>query len=236
MSRACLLGFAQTPYFFSPAVHEIACANGCIDEGAERPSLEDSSGAEAEGECCLGIDTCDYESLVRPIEDRMIRSVWRIVRDPDDADDAFQEAVATVWKRLARIRRHPNPHALILRICTNAAYDVLRRRTRLHKRLGREEDVVELPDPAPSAAERLSSGETQAEIMQAVGQLPPKQAAAVLMRFVQNLSYGDIAQSLNCTEATVRKHIARARVKLRRLLEHLAPTSLAPNPGKAVIE
>ena len=176
-------------------------------------------------------DSSDYDTLVRPIENQMIRSVWRIVRDPDDAEDAFQEATATIWKRLGRIQRHPNPRALILKICTDAAHDVLRRRPRQARSQEHEDVIADLPDPAPSAAQRLISHETQAEIFQAIGQLSPKQGTVVLMRFVQDLSYRDIAQSLGCREATVRKHVARARDRLFQLLQHLAP-----NPTKEVLE
>ena len=176
-------------------------------------------------------DSSDYDTLVRPIENQMIRSVWRIVRDPDDAEDAFQEATATIWKRLGRIRRHPNPRALILKICTDAAHDVLRRRLRQARTQEHMDAIADLPDPAPSAAQRLVSRETQAEIFRAIGQLSPKQGTAVLMRFVQDLSYREIAQSLGCRESTARKHVARARDRLFQLLEHLAP-----NPTKEVTE
>ena len=44
----------------------------------------------------------EYERLIAPIENRMIRCVWRIVRDPDDAEDALQDALLTVWKRGGR--------------------------------------------------------------------------------------------------------------------------------------
>ena len=176
-------------------------------------------------------DSSDYDSLVRPIEDKMIRSVWRIVRDPDDAEDAFQEATAKIWKEIRKIRRHPNPQAFILKICTDSARDMLRRRIRRSRTQEKENVIVDLPDPAPSATQHLLSQETQAEIFEAIGQLSPKQGTAVLMRFVHGLSYCDIAQSFGCREATVRKHIARARDKLCRLLEHLAP-----NPTKEVTE
>jgi RNA polymerase sigma-70 factor (ECF subfamily) len=168
----------------------------------------------------------DYENLIRPVEDQMIRSVWRIVRDPDDFDDAFQDALTTIWKRLKRISRHPNPRSLILRICVNAAYDVLRRKAR---RLRREELQAipdDLPDSAPSAAERLSSREDRADILHAIGQLSRQQAVAVVMRFGQESSYQDISKALGCSEVTARRHIARARVRLRRLLAHLAPYPL----------
>ena len=155
----------------------------------------------------------------------MIRSIWRIVRDPDDADDAFQEATTTIWKRLGRIRRHPNPQALILKICTDAARDALRRRVRQSRIQEQEKVIAALHDPAPSAVQHLISHEAQAEIFQAIGQLSPKQGTAVLMRFVHDLSYRDIAQSFGCREATVRKHVTRGRDRLCRILEHLLPKS-----------
>lgn len=168
----------------------------------------------------------DYDTLIQPIEDRMIRTVWRIVRDPDDADDAFQEALETIWRRLDHVARHPNPHALILRICINCAYDVLRRKSRRERHIALAEISDEMPASAPSAAEQVASRETREEIYRAIGQLPGKQAEAVLMRFVEDMPYGDIAQALGCREATARKHIARARVKLATALAHLAPSPL----------
>ncbi len=84
----------------------------------------------------------EYERLIAPIEDRMMRAVWRISRDPGDAEDAFQEALLTVWKWWDRIRAHPNPHPLVLHICIHAAYDVLRRKVRQGKWL----EAVAIPE------------------------------------------------------------------------------------------
>ena len=155
----------------------------------------------------------------------MIRSVWRIVRDPNDFDDAFQEALATIWKRLRRIRRHPNPHALILRICANAAYDVLRNNARRRRHEQLEAIPADVANPAPSIPDVLSGQEKRAEIFAAMAQLPRKQAEAVLMRFAQELPYTDIAQALGCSEVTARTHVKRARSRLAELLAHLAPHS-----------
>lgn len=167
----------------------------------------------------------EYDTLINPIEERMIRSVWRIVRDPDDFEDAFQEALATVWKRLAQIRRHPNPSALVLRICVNAAYDVLRKKTKLRRREELNAIPESYPDAAPSPHEQLRGKCEETEIFQAIGQLPRNQAEAVLLRFVQDLSYPEIAQALGCSENTARQHIARARARLCEMLAHLAPLS-----------
>jgi len=164
----------------------------------------------------------DYERLIEPIEDRMIGSIWRIVRDPDDADDAFQEALAKIWKSLPKILRHPNPQALILRICLNAAYDLIRKRTRLRQREEEDSIVEDFPDNSASAFERLLGQERERQIMKAIGFLPRRQAQAVLMRFVEDLSYGDIAQALGCAETTVRSHIAKARKQLALTIENLS--------------
>ena len=152
----------------------------------------------------------------------MIRSVWRVVRDPDDADDAFQEALQKVWSRFKKIQRHPNPHALILRICINAAYDVLRRKARSRRAEEMRTVPARLPDLSPSVLNRLVAREKQTRVLTAIGQLPRNQAMAVLMRFVDNLSYGDIAQALGCGETTARVHVTRARARLKKLLPDLA--------------
>jgi RNA polymerase sigma factor (sigma-70 family) len=170
----------------------------------------------------LSSDQTDYERLIRPIEDRMIRSLWRIVRDPDDFDDAFQEALAAIWKRLGRIRRHPNPHALILRICANAAYDVLRDNARCRR--GEQLDLLsaDVAHPSPSIPDLLAGQEERREISRAISRLPRKQAEAALMRFAQELPYREIAQALGCSEVTARTHVKRARARLSKQLAHLA--------------
>jgi RNA polymerase sigma-70 factor (ECF subfamily) len=165
----------------------------------------------------------EYERLIAPIEDRMIRSVWRIVRDPDDAEDAFQDALLTVWKRWGQVRRHPNPHALILRICINSAHDMLRRKARRLKWLEVSPIPEDIPDSSPSVIQGISGAEQGTQVLQAIGCLSKNQARAILMHAVEEIPYGDIAVAMDCREVTVRKHVARARAKLRTLLSHLIP-------------
>ena len=66
-----------------------------------------------------------YDRYLAPLEDQMIRSVWRIVCHQDDAEDVLQNAIAIVIKKQKRIMAHPNPRALILRVCLDAAYDMV---------------------------------------------------------------------------------------------------------------
>jgi len=166
----------------------------------------------------------EYERLIAPIEDRMMRAVWRVLRDSDDADDAFQEALLKVWKRWDRIVTHPNPHALILQICIHAAHDVLRNKLRRGRRLEAAAIPEDIPDPSASAVQTISGAEQDAAVLRAIGNLPNKQARAILLHAVEEVPYNAIAAAMNCRESTVRKHVARARTKLRVLLSHLIPT------------
>lgn len=159
----------------------------------------------------------DYQELVEPIERQMIAAVWRIVRNPEDFDDAFQEACIKVWKRLARIRRHPNPHACILRICINTAYDALRRKKR---RLKAEERSRRAESPA-LAAGGPPERESRERLIDAVVALPRKQAQSILMRFMEGSSYRVIAEALGCNESTVRTHVERGCKRLRHVLSDL---------------
>lgn len=47
-----------------------------------------------------------WQQIIEPIEDRMIRAVWRITRNAQDAEDAMQNALMTIWKRQHRISKH----------------------------------------------------------------------------------------------------------------------------------
>lgn len=153
----------------------------------------------------------------------MIRSVWRIVADAQDAEDAMQNALLMIWKRWDRVATHPNPEALILKICIDAAYDVTRCRSRERHR-GKSRSAVEEPaDESRSPAEQLIQTELYAEVIAAIHRLSRRQAVAMLMCVFEELSYSQIAAAMGCTEATVRKHVARGRERLRVTLAHLEP-------------
>lgn len=160
----------------------------------------------------------DFEVLVRPMESRMMRSIWRIIRQREAAEDALQDALTAVWKKRAAVARHPNPEALILRISVNAAYDAVRKARR---RLRRE--ISGLSDPAPDAGspsipEEVEARGLRARVLEAIGRLPRRQATAAVLRLVEERPYAEIAAAMDCSEATVRIHVMRAREALARRL------------------
>jgi len=167
--------------------------------------------------------SCVYQRVIEPIEDRMIRAVWRITRNAQDAEDAMQNALLAIWKSRHRICRHANPHALALKVCIDAAYDVLRRRMRERRRIETRDPIEEPLDGTPLASEKLARQELSDEIYAAISQLSYRQTVAITLRVIEELPYEQIATAMDCTEATVRKHVERARKHLRVVLAQHEP-------------
>ncbi len=153
-----------------------------------------------------------------------------IVNDPDDAADAFQNALIYIWKHLRRIHRHPNPHGYIIRVCISSSYDILRKGTR---RREREVTVPEVAEVVPDLA-MVESGapvpdrEVLPLIREGISTLPRKQAQAVLLRLLEDQQFDVIGRVLGCSEVTARSHVSKGLAKLR---EHLAGLGLNPAEG-----
>jgi RNA polymerase sigma factor (sigma-70 family) len=165
-----------------------------------------------------------YERLISPIENRMINIVARILRDPEDAADVFQEVLALIWAKLERIDRHPNPHAYIIRICITRSYDALRKRARLRRLETRLESIKAKIRPASSRG-YIKEAERATAICKAIGMLPPNQGQAVLLRIVEDSPYDTIADVLGCSEATARSHFSKGKTRLVKLLGELGISS-----------
>lgn len=173
----------------------------------------------------------DYDALVRPLEPRLMRTVWRIVRRKEAAEDALQDALATIWKKRETVARHPHPEALILRIAVAAAIDALRRdRRRLrHEAPGLADDRAE--DGAPPVTKGVEDRDLRAAVLEAIGGLPRRQATAVVLHIVEERSYEEVARAMGCSETTVRVHVLRGRANLARRLARERP-DIAAGSGR----
>jgi len=165
----------------------------------------------------------DFDSLIRPMETRMMRSIWRIVRQREAAEDALQDALTIIWRKRRTVARHPNPQALLLKIAVNAAYDAVRKsRRRLRREIaGLPEKLAD--DSSSSISKESEDRSLRADILEAIASLPKRQATAVLMRIVEEQSYEEIARGMGCSETTARIHVMRARAALTRRLARFHP-------------
>jgi DNA-directed RNA polymerase specialized sigma24 family protein len=123
---------------------------------------------------------------------------------PHEADDCLQETLIAALRAYPRLREGSNVRAWLFAIARNKALDEHRARARR---------------PVPVAAVDVGSTSGPAdgddELWAVVRDLPPKQRAAVVLRFVNDLPHRDIAQVLDCTEAAARRSLHEGLAKLR---------------------
>jgi RNA polymerase sigma-70 factor, ECF subfamily len=171
----------------------------------------------------VGTREFDYDILVKPIEPRLMRTIWRIVRRQEAAEDALQDALTIIWKKRAAVARHPNPQALILRIAVTAAIDAVRRdkRRQRHESPGLADDRSE--DAATTVERGAEDRELQAAIVEAISRLPRRQATATLLHIIEEQPYEDVARAMGCSETTARVHVLRGRANLARRLVQERP-------------
>jgi RNA polymerase sigma factor (sigma-70 family) len=125
---------------------------------------------------------------------------------PDQADDCFQETFVSALRAYPRLRRGSNLRSWILTIAHRKALDAHRARGR------RPLPVASVPE---SAAASNPGHAGDADLWSAVGELPPKQRAAVVHRFVNDLPYRQIGEVMGCSDEAARRSVHEGLKRLR---------------------
>lgn len=154
----------------------------------------------------------DFDRLYRASYPRLVRTLTVVLRDPTAAEDCVQEAFVHAFKAWPRWKPDAPAEAWLHRIALNLAasqrrYQRLRGVGELLRRLGRP--VLE-GDPA-AVAER-------GDLFEALRRLPPRQAAAIVLRHYHGYTNREIAATLGVPERTVASRLAAARERLQREL------------------
>jgi RNA polymerase sigma factor (sigma-70 family) len=124
---------------------------------------------------------------------------------PDAADDCLQETFVAALRAYPRLEDGSNLRAWVLTIAHRKAIDAHRARSR------RPVPVPDLPDrPAPQV--KLPDP----GLWEAVGKLPPKQRAAIVLRFVSDLPFREVGRILDSSEAAARQNVREGLAHLRK--------------------
>jgi RNA polymerase sigma-70 factor (ECF subfamily) len=159
---------------------------------------------------------------------RVFRTLVAILADPAEAEDCAQDAFVHAFRAWARWRPDAPAEAWIHRIAVNLAISH-RRRARIRsvgellRRLGRPPHGA---DPAEVA--------TQPDLLGALRTIPPKLAAAIVLRHYHGYNNREIAAALGVSERTVGSRLRQASERLRGVLGETAPTAFSLEPGGAL--
>lgn len=161
-----------------------------------------------------------FDKLIRPIENKMIGIIWRIIRDPEEYKDVLQSVLEQIWYRLERINKHPNPQAYILRICVTRSYDTLRKRAQRRRYEVFFENIKsKLLQSQP--LNFINTLDRELTLHEAIAMLPKNQGKAVLLHSMKDLSFDLIGNILGCSEATARSHFTKGKSRLRKILSEM---------------
>ncbi|HYJ66327.1 MAG TPA: SigE family RNA polymerase sigma factor [Nocardioidaceae bacterium] len=155
-----------------------------------------------------GARTEAFEEFVVARSDRLLRTAYLLTRDYALAEDLLQTSLAKAWSSWHRIEA--DPESYVRRIIVNTFSTWWRRRW------NGELPTEELPEPAGHHPQQGGHHiAVSTDLWDAVGRLPKRQRAVVVLRFYEDMSEASIAEVLGVSAGTVKSQSAKALAKLR---------------------
>lgn len=137
----------------------------------------------------------------------------RMLRHPDDANDAVQETLLKAYRAIRDFDPARPLRPWLCRICANCCVDAVRARRRDGDSLDQHEymlqDGVGVDDRAEGAIQ-------QGQVLEAIGRLPEKYQRIILMRHFRHMDVNEIAEALDKPEGTIKSWLFRARALLKK--------------------
>ena len=171
-------------------------------------------------------DAHAFEKLVYKYQQTILNLVYHYIGSRNDVDDVAQKVFTKVYFSLQKFDERRPFFPWLYRIAINQCYDELRRirRRRVHSfsELSIEEaahiEKLISQDKPPLEAEEKER-EMYAILQKILDQLPEQQKLSIVLRDIEGVSYGKMAEILKCTEQVARLKVFRARVRLKALME-----------------
>lgn len=165
-----------------------------------------------------------FAELIKLHETQVYNLCLRMCGNPEDASDLSQEAFIKAWRGIRFYKFESQFSTWLYRLTTNVCIDFLRKQKRrptvsLTIEEEGESAELEIADPAPSPEEQTIHMERSRAVAKAMGQLEEEFRMVLTLRIVDDLSYEEISDILNLKVGTVKSRLARARLKLKKLLE-----------------
>jgi RNA polymerase sigma-70 factor (sigma-E family) len=158
-------------------------------------------------------DVAAFAEYVEACSATLFRTAFLMVGDHQLAQDLVQEALVKTLMAWPRLNDRENLHAYTRRIIVTTSISWRRRRS-FHER-----PVQVLPErPGPDFAESMVTHDV---VVAALRTVPPRQRAAIVLRYYQDLTETQTAEAMGCSVGAVKSQVAAG---LRRLRESLGPT------------
>jgi len=155
-----------------------------------------------------------FEQLVRLTYADTYALAYRLTGNQEDACDVTQEAYLRAFRGLGRFRGDSQFSTWMFRITSNCASTQMGRGRR-HAHAELDDDCAVDESPVHSPELRAEAGDLRHRLDAAIGRLPAKLRAVVVLRDVYDFTHEDIATELNISESAAKVRLHRARRRLR---------------------
>jgi RNA polymerase sigma-70 factor (ECF subfamily) len=163
----------------------------------------------------------DFDRLYQVAYPRVYRTLTALLSDPAAAEDCAQDAFVQAYRAWSRWRPNAPAEAWVHRIAVNRAISY--RRTAKLRTVGEVMRRLGRPAPSPDPADEAS----RSDLLTALRALPPKLAAAIVLRHYHGYNNREIAAALGVSERTIGTRLRQAGERLRRELEPGFPLDVA---------
>lgn len=148
----------------------------------------------------------DFDEFVAARSTGLLRTAYLLTRDHALAEDLLQTALTKAWFAWSRIDGDPEPYVRKILVNTFASW--------WRRKWNGEHAYDELPEP-PARSGDADAVDQRHDLWEAMGRLPRKQRAVIVLRFVEDLSEAETARLLGIAPGTVKSQTSKALAKLR---------------------
>ncbi|MGP4112937.1 SigE family RNA polymerase sigma factor [Streptomyces sp. 4N509B] len=166
-------------------------------------------------------DEEDFQEFVRGRWAKLMRIAYLLTGDRHLAEDLTQTALAKAYRSWHRVRRSDSPDAYVRKILVSCDRDRFRKRRV-------PEHLTDVPPDVAATQDDMARADQRALLASALAGLPRRQRAVVVLRYWEDLSEAEVAQTLGCSVGTVKSQAAKALSKLRSVLQAVPAAATSP--------
>ena len=166
-------------------------------------------------------DSYSFDLLVKRYQKRIYFLAYRMVKSHDNADDLAQETFIHAYSAIGSFKTGYNFYTWLYRICMNLSINFLKWQKFMipESQFDEEKNPLDKETARVDPADHLAAKELEIKIDRALNLLPPKFKAVLILRIYEDLSYEEIAQTLNISTGTVMSRLFRARERMQEMLK-----------------
>ncbi|MGL4647828.1 MAG: RNA polymerase sigma factor [Caldilineaceae bacterium] len=176
-------------------------------------------------------DRLAFNQLVEAYQRPIYNLTYRMLGNAQEAEDAAQETFLRAFSRMGQYDPAHKFSTWLFSIANHYCIDRLRKRRTTLISIDDNPVLQNLEDDEPQPESTLLAREQTADVQRLMQQLEPEYRTPLVLRYWENLSYEEIAQSMNLTVPAIKSRLFRARQRMGELLAAREVAQVPPASG-----